>query len=407
MRSGGHERAMSRCHQLVLIVWAVALSTCGLRAMAQIASSGAHYVSREGGKKRVIVLVHGFTGNADTSWKNSNGTSFPDLLASDVRIKQADIFVASYETHWREENSKISNLADALFQELTSMGVVTEHRDLVFLCHSLGGLVVERMLIDRPEIAAKTSFIQFFGTPHQGAFSEVTNPIASFIAAFGSNHVIPELRAGSGNKILVELDQEWRSRNLSNVHRFCAIEAYPTHLSHIQSFSGLVVPYFSGAYGCDGNVPIDTVYTDHINMVKITGREGKGNEAYLIFLRNYRDNQYYEEVTSSDSERSRHEYLDVDCNHTKSAMDYQITFPLNSQFRERLISAVALLEDRKNIKDVNPDPPLVTKIEGSTVHIQFGFNGLDKQISGCPGGGHAVLTVRPTIQGHIPLLDGQ
>jgi pimeloyl-ACP methyl ester carboxylesterase len=386
----------------VLILWLIGIST----SWAQQSIQGAHYESHVPGKPRVIIFVHGFTGNSDTSWRAANGASFPSLVATDDRIKQANVFVASYDTHWLEENSTIAKLADKVFEQLDNLRVVSDHNEVIFVCHSLGGLVVERMLIEHPEIAAKTVFIQFYGTPHEGAFSEVGNPIASFIAAYGNNHVIPELRAGSGNKVLVQLDQDWKDKRLSSIHRFCAIEANPTHLPQMPAFSGIVVPYFSGAYGCDSNVPIDIVFADHIGMIKPLDRSGKDSQAYVIFLRNYRDNPYYEARAVNDTTRDFKEYLQVDCEHTKSGND-PVTFSLNPSYNEELLNASARLDDASNIKDVNPNPPAVAIVSRDSVSVSYGFNGLDKNLGNCPGGGHAMLVVHPTFQAHVPVPDGQ
>ena len=32
---------------------------------------------------------------------------------------------------------------------------VTQHQDITFVCHSLGGIVTERLLLDHPEVAAR------------------------------------------------------------------------------------------------------------------------------------------------------------------------------------------------------------------------------------------------------------
>jgi hypothetical protein len=392
---------------IVVLVYVLSFSWPGT-SEAQEITAGAHYESQVQGRPRVIIFVHGFTGTSETTWKAKSGGNFPTLVASDNRIKQSNVFVASYDTHWTNDTSTINSLADKLFGQLNGAHVLADHQELIFVCHSLGGLVVERMLIGHPEIAAKTSFIQFYGTPHEGGFSETTNALVTFIATFGNSSVVSELRAGSGNKVLVELDQNWREKQFTNVRRLCAIEEYPTHLPRMPSVSGLVVPYFSGSYGCDNSVPIDTVYADHIDMVKTSDRTGKGNEAYLIFLRNYRDNPYYELRTSTDATRDFRQYLDVDCNHTNSNNDYPVVFDLNPSYKEQLLSASAYLEGRSNIKDVNPEPPKVTQIAAGTVHVQFGFNGVDKDTFGnCPGGGHATLVVHPVIQSHVPVPDGE
>jgi hypothetical protein len=68
--------------------------------------------------------------------------------------------------------------------------------------------------------------------------------------------------------------------------------------------SGILVPYFSGSYGCDSSVPIDRIDADHVSMVRTSDRTGPGNDAYLVLLRNYRENPYSEWRVAPDPNRN-------------------------------------------------------------------------------------------------------
>ena len=393
-------------HAVILIIL---LSIVSIQAIAQNSTesthiqSGAHYESQVVGRPRVIVFVHGFTGDSVGTWLNNNGAYFPRMLATDPRVAQANVFVASYDTRWTKESSTIASLATKLFAQLDGSGIFNDHKELIFVCHSLGGLVVERMLIEHPEISGRTSFIQFFGTPHEGGFRETINPVLSFIEAFGTNSLIPELRAGSGNTTLVKLDSDWRAAKLSAIHRLCAIEGYDFH--GISSL-GRVVPYFSGSYGCDSGSPIDTIMADHINMVKPSDRAGEHNGAYLILLRNYRDHPYYETRIRDDTTRDYRQYLQVECEKTKSETNRTVPFDLDPSIHEELINVVASLQDQSNIKDISPNPPTVRITGPRSAQVTYGFNGLDYSWGSCSGGGHATLVVHPTIQSRVPVPDG-
>ena len=394
---------------LFLLLAISLLLTSNQLASAQEATRGAHYVSKHAGRPRVVIFVHGFTGNEETSWRapnpNPNGVSFPGLLATDSRIKQADVFVASYETRWTSENSTIIDLAKSLYEQLDRNGILKDYQDLVFICHSLGGLVVERMLLEHPDAAAKTSFIQFFGTPHQGAFSDKYDALIGLVGAFGRSSLIPELRPGSGNAVLVHLDEDWRKSHFDNIRRYCAIEDRDTEAG---AFHGRVVDYFSGSSGCPGNIVIDIVQADHRNMVKPSDRTGPHNEAYGIFLRNYIQNPYRQVKTYSDDSRISRHYFAVDCNHTQSDLAYPVPFVLDPQLKEELVGATAELVDGSNIQGVDPNPPQATKVGPATVNVRYGFNGSDKDWKGdCPGGGHATLVVHPIIKAQVPIFDGE
>ena len=189
------------------------------------------------------------------------------------------------------------------------------------------------------------------------------------------------------------------------MRRYCALEDFETRTL---TFSGLVVPYFSGVSGCETSAAPDTVYADHSRLVKPSARKGYGNEAYLILLRNYQLNPYHEVRLQDDSTRDKREYLEVGCNHTKSDNAFQVAFELNPFYDEEVVSATARLENTDKIKDISPNPPEVRKVARGTVEVKFGFNGESAGFfSGCPGGGHATLVVHPIIRARIPIPDGE
>src|ERR1700731_718699 len=121
-----------RLNGAVIGLLALGFSCCAYGAADAQTPLGAHYESPVPGRPRVVIFVHGFTGNADTTWRASNGTYFPSLFAKDDRIKQANVFVASYDTHWTKETGTIAKLADKLFDQLDSFRVITDYKELVF-----------------------------------------------------------------------------------------------------------------------------------------------------------------------------------------------------------------------------------------------------------------------------------
>ncbi len=141
-------------------------------------------------------------------------------------------------------------------------------------------------------------------------------------------------------------------------------------------------------------------------MVKPSDRAGEHNGAYLTLLRNYKVYPYYETRVRDDATHDFRDYLQVDCERTTSATDRNVSFDLDPVFHEELIKAVGSLQDRSNIKDVNPDPPTVKLTGPRSIQVTYGFNGLDKSWGSCPGGGHATLVVHPIIQSRVPAPDG-
>lgn len=99
-----------------------------------------------GQNRMAVVFVHGFASNAKT-WK-----SFIDQMSEDDELKPFDIFSFEYSTQiprsnfWRPHRRlpTLSTIADSLQTFLAIE--VADHRNLVIVCHSMGGLVTQRYL---------------------------------------------------------------------------------------------------------------------------------------------------------------------------------------------------------------------------------------------------------------------
>ena len=131
-----------------------------------------------------IVFVHGLTGNAYDTWLyKETGVYWPeDLLKQD--LPDTRILSYGYDADivkfWDPvSNSRLSNHAEKLVGDLVRERerTNTETRKILFVAHSLGGLVTESALIHSrhtPErhlrqIERWTTGIAFLGVPHYGA----------------------------------------------------------------------------------------------------------------------------------------------------------------------------------------------------------------------------------------------
>jgi pimeloyl-ACP methyl ester carboxylesterase len=366
-------------------------------ALAQVPPGefGSHYESYVGGRPRVIVFVHGIYGDSHGTWTAPNNAYFPTLVAQDESITQSNVFVAGYQTRFVGQNHSIKQLGSDLFKELSDARVFTDHKEIVFVCHSLGGLVVESMLIRHPEIVGQVAYLHFYGTPQQGSI------VANFRAAFGRDPLISELKAGDGDTYLRQQDMDWRKAGYT-IHRYCVAEGVGMSARAgiaVGSLPDFVVPYYSATYRCDTSVPADMIPADHLGIVKPLDRT---QPAYRIFKRIYRENPVVrvQQVVRNASTNE----LQVDCNHTNSSQDFPLSVQLDPQLKERVVSVTAELLNTANIKD--PAGPAVLRVENNTVHLSYGFNGLDKGLFGCPGGGHATVVAHFTVEQHIPIPDG-
>ncbi len=159
---------------------AAAIASCD-----QSEKNGLWLLSPEGIPTSVdLVAVHGLQGDAHKTWKAKDGTLWlRDLLPKDV--PQARILTFGYDSTmaFTPSVSTMQDIARSLLNRLSGMRSNTDKkkshkRPIVFICHSLGGIVLKKALIlahentsnkQYQEILKNTKAIAFFGVPHQGS----------------------------------------------------------------------------------------------------------------------------------------------------------------------------------------------------------------------------------------------
>ena len=129
-----------------------------------------------------VVAVHGLQGDAFKTWTHENGTLWlRDLLPAEV--PSARITTFGYDSTWAFSKSvaDIGDIAlDLLNRLVTQRDEDIHRRPFVFICHSLGGIVVKKALILAHErssdpglkdILTNTKAIAFLAVPHGGSDS--------------------------------------------------------------------------------------------------------------------------------------------------------------------------------------------------------------------------------------------
>jgi hypothetical protein len=222
-------------------------------------------------KKRVIVFVQGLFGNFDGTWRFSPQVYWPQLLLSDATFNDSDIYVASYASPLVGGRMNIEDIVSNLDNRLKSDYVFSKHREVIFVCHSLGGLIVEKLLLKNRDYDVQVPFIYFFGTPQTGA------DIATFVKLFSSDPLIKDLSASEDNEILQGIEDDWRAAHF-RIRSYCAYE--------IQKFHGVVVvDRLSATRNCtEKAVAIDE---NHVGMVKPSGVH---HDSYVALVNAVRDN---------------------------------------------------------------------------------------------------------------------
>ena len=99
----------------------------------------------------------------------------------------------------------IHNLVEYLRRDLDYDHVISNHRNVVFLCHSMGGLIVRALLLEYKDkgYADKTRMVYFFGTPTEGS------ELAKLAKLFSRNRQVRDLMPFADDDYLESLQNQW------------------------------------------------------------------------------------------------------------------------------------------------------------------------------------------------------
>lgn len=159
----------------------------------------------------VIVFVHGVLSNSEKCWKHEKGTFWPDLICSDDRIENASVFVTEYYTNTFSFDYGIADCAAELMSSLSLKEgghdrSLLDFHNIVFVCHSLGGIVT-RYLVESNFQFFKDRSIGFLLIASPSLGSVYADGLRIFTVFF-KNLIGKQLRTNSG--LLVDLDRRFK-----------------------------------------------------------------------------------------------------------------------------------------------------------------------------------------------------
>ncbi|KAF2477229.1 uncharacterized protein BDR25DRAFT_276969 [Lindgomyces ingoldianus] len=229
-----------------------------------------------------IVFVHGLTGNREKTWTHDNGIFWPAALLSEdfpcARIMtfgyDADVvrFWTIASSNRLDDHGK--SLAYALLDQRGQVG----QRPIIFIAHSLGGLVCEEALnlsSKRPDLESILSSslgIIFMGSPHGGSYlARWGTTVANYVNTFrGTNReILNTLQPGASDLQRTEEDfQHMLRRDTIKLKVYCFYEALK-----MNDTVGKIVERESAILPAYENFSINA---NHRNMTKVTGRADVG-----------------------------------------------------------------------------------------------------------------------------------
>ena len=237
-----------------------------------------------------IVFVHGFLSNSTSCWTNKK-FYWPSLLLSDDRLDKQNygVYIAEYYTAIKSGKYNVTDCSKEIFTNLSTTDLihqakVIDNKNIVFVCHSLGGIIVRHLLeYHKEHFVNKKIGLLLMGSPSLG--SKLTNnPIAKKLRNIYSNTTADQLSLS--NAFLMDLDHRFRKLLTSdksfNIVGQEALESQPLFtFKYLPDFLSLVVePLSSSRYFEAQTIPC----TDHSSLVKPDGLSHPSHSLLLMFL---------------------------------------------------------------------------------------------------------------------------
>jgi len=241
--------------------------------------------ARKQANRRAVVFVHGFIGDADNTWKADGSESFPHLLAKDPKFQDYDVFLLQYATSFffpPEIDNIVNQIGFALDKHLPDYSIV-------FVAHSMGGLVCMRYVLRQLEKAVPLKIVGLitYGTPMTGVewiryanivlqLTAIKVPIFSSISKFFTkNRQLENMRAGG--EFIDKLTSQWVSHVLNGGYPSIPPNLRTWLPTRVVTGNDDWVVKESSAKGFYGDIDWIPVTKGHIAMIKPASR---GDETY-------------------------------------------------------------------------------------------------------------------------------
>lgn len=168
---------------------------------------GIEWVHHRKGSNTCIVFVHGILSDTESAFTHKNGTNWPRLLAAEPGLN-ASILAYNYRTDILCENYDLTHVVDYLRDGFSLEGL-WKTRKLLFVAHSMGGIVARKFIISNQANLIKARVkvgLLLIASPSLG--SRDANDLAG-LNRFVGNSQLDALKLADENSWLRDLDREF------------------------------------------------------------------------------------------------------------------------------------------------------------------------------------------------------
>lgn len=266
----------------------------------------------------VFVFVHGIFSNSRDCWTNENASNpaqdkfWPQILLEDKRFNNPSIYLGSYYTDLNSGTFAVRDCSKQLLINLTNndgihSSTVMDKDNIIFICHSTGGVVVRQLLLDNSaKFKNKKIGLVLIASPSLG--SDYANYF-NYVASYTKNQLVTIL--AKNNPLLMELDRRFKDNNGDKkvFPNLIGTEAYENHFIHHSVWFpdvNKVVEEFSAVRYWDSGYQVPN--TNHFTIVKPDSIDAESHK----FLYNFYVHKFLANMRPSDENEVLYQGIEAD-----------------------------------------------------------------------------------------------
>jgi len=264
-----------------------------------------------------VVFVHGILSSGENCWQHANGSYWPELLKNETGFESLGIYVYTYQTSFTSGSYSLSDVVDDLKERLINLDhVLADSKVIFFVCHSMGGIVVRKFLVERIQDLLDRKIeigLYLVASPSLGSnYANWLEPIAKF-----AGHAQAQaLRFSQDNQWLNDLDKTFQNLKESDKLRLHGKELVEDKFVTLKRLILLkqVVEPFSGARYFGESYKV--VGSDHFSIAKPENKRAIQHRLLLEFIKKIqpKDTQskliQYESIFPTDQLQSSFDDID-------------------------------------------------------------------------------------------------
>ncbi|MCB9831590.1 MAG: alpha/beta hydrolase [Planctomycetes bacterium] len=227
---------------------------------------------RRDGKRNAVVFIHGFCGEATKTWG-----SFGELLAATPACRDVDVLSFGYDTNLRPDLIGLwraaPDIATAAMQlTTTARHELGNYESFDFVGHSMGGLVLQRAILDDLDLRRRTRALVCFGTPSSGLVKAWPFRLPIFRHL---NRQVADM--AEGGRFITSLRHDWNQ---------AFGDRPPFRFLAVAGAADEFVPRSSSQMAFAGEFRA-VVAGDHLSMVKPKAGDENANDGSLSLLADF------------------------------------------------------------------------------------------------------------------------